>query len=571
LFAHLGCLDEKQQAEKILSNYISKKVDLIRNYSMESSTALWNATVSGSENDYRKFINIELEFNKSNQNSSKLFEPDRFISITQNVFTNEQDFQMLKTLKFSGLITDTLLNRQLNVLYQAFMGSQIEAEKYKELMMNEIKLWQAFSVLKITIDGKKYGSRQVDSIRRYTIDASLLKVISDSLQHEGKALAPDIIKMVKDRNDFANHFGYSDFYRMTLESKDQTPEEVADMLHKIEVKTHDQYFEAKRVVDNLLAKRFKIKPGELQHWFYNDEQTSYLPEKFKLQMDSLFADIDPIKKTAQFFSGIGMPIQDVIDNSDLKASPKKPNINAMINVDFKNDIRLIGNIQPTYDGMGQMLHLGGHASQYKSISDNVPYLLKTPNYMLSEGVARYFESLASDINWLKSEVSIDDKKQKQLILVCQHLHQVDRLFRCRRLLVMADFEREIYRDPVQNLDSLWADLNARYLGFQFPERKNECYWAANRFATSLSCTNQNLVLADVFAAQLQHYIETTVIKKANGVYAGNKDVGAYLYENIYRYGNLLPWQEIIEKATGEQLNTAYFVDYLIDDEVDTEN
>ncbi len=528
LFVHFGCFTEKQQAEKILSNYISKKVDLIRNYSMESSMALWNATVSGSETDYQKLINIELEFNKSNQNSSRLFEPDRIMLINKNVFTNEQDFQLLKTLKFSGLITDTLLNRQLNVLYQAFMGSQIEAEKYKKLMMNEIKLWQTFSVFKITIDGKKYGSPQIDSIRKFTTEPALLKIISDSLQHEGKLLAPEIIKMVKDRNEFANHFGYSDFYRMTLESKDQTPEEVSDMLKDIEVRTRHQYFEAKRVVDKLLARRFKIKTDELKPWFYNDEQTSYLPEKFKSQMDSLFADIDPIEKTAQFFSGIGMPIRDVIANSDLKPSPKKPNVNAMINVDFKNDIRLIGNIRSTYYGMGQMLHLGGHASQYKSISDDVPYLLKTPNYLLSEGVARYFESLASDINWLKSEVPIDEKKQKQLILVCQHLHQVDRLFRCRKLLVMADFESEIYRDPIQNLDSLWADLNARYLGIQFPEGKNECCWAANRFATSLSCTNQNLVLADVFAAQLQHYIESTVLKKANGVYAGNKDVGAYL-------------------------------------------
>lgn len=564
MLVHLSCLDEKQQSENILSNYIGKKVDLIRNYNMESAVALWNATVSGNEPDYRKLINVELNFNKSNQDPSNIFAPDRFFSITQNIFTNEEDFHLLKTLKYSGLITDTILNRQLNVLYHTFMGTQIEVEKYKELVMNEIKLWQALSVLKITIDGRKYGSQQIDSIRKRTNDSALLRQIAEAMQREGKVLAPEIIKMVNDRNELARRFGYPDYYQMVLESKDQTPTEVKNLLDEIEVKTRDQFFEAKRVVDKLLAKRFRISTGELNPWHYNDERTSYLPEKFKLQMDSLFAGIDPVEKVALFFEGIGLPVQDVIENSYLEARPGKPKDSGMINVDFKNDIRLIGNIQDNYEGMGQMLHLGGHASQYKSIADEIPYLLKTPNYLLTEGIARYFESLATNLKWLKNEVSLGEKKQKQLVLVCRHLQQVDQLFRCRKLLVMAQFEKEIYQSPEQNLDSLWSDLNFRYLGISFPDEKQACFWAANKFATSLMCTNQNLVLADVFAAQLQHYIETEILKDTTDVYDGNKAVGKYLSENIYQYGNLLPWQELIEQATGEPLKTSYFIQNLLD-------
>ena len=110
IFTQLGCLDEKQQAEKILNHYISQKVKMIRSYSIESSVALWNATVSGNATDYQKLIDIELDFNKYNQKPSELFAPDRFRTITQNVFTNEQDFQILHKLKYSGLITDTILN-----------------------------------------------------------------------------------------------------------------------------------------------------------------------------------------------------------------------------------------------------------------------------------------------------------------------------------------------------------------------------------------------------------------------------------------------------------------------------
>ena len=561
-----ACLNEKQQAEKILQHYIDQKVELIRNLYLESAVATWNATVSGNEKDYQKLIDIELDFNKSNQNVSNLFAPDRFSSISQNVFSNVQDFELLKKLKFSGLITDSLLSRQLNVLYQAFMGPQIEPEKYRKIILNEIKLGQAFSSFKIEIDGKLYGFAQADSIRKNTQNALQVKAISDAVRKQGSLLAPDIVRMVKDRNEFAVNFGYPDYYCLALESKDQTPERIKKLLDEIELKTRNPYFEAKRVIDQMLARRFAIPVRDLQPWLYNDDRTSYLPRKFTLKMDSLFSKVDPIQETATFFEGIGLPIQDVIDNSDLKYRPEKESLTAMINVDFRNDIRLIAGIRNSYDGMYRMMHLGGHASHYKSIANDIPYLIKTPIAAIYEGVARYFENLASDYNWLKDEFPVDEKNQKQIVLVCQHLHQVDRLFRCRKLLALSEFEREIYLNPDQDLDLLWHKLNLKYLGQNYPEERGISYWTANKFSTSLSCSVHNFVLADIFAAQLQHAVETNVIKKTGGKYQENKAVGKYLVDNLYRYGNRLPWEQLIERATKEPLNSSYLVKSMVDEE-----
>jgi peptidyl-dipeptidase A len=566
LITQIGCLNEKDQAEKILKHYIDQKVEMIRNFHMESAVALWNATVSGKEKDYQRLINIELDFNKSNQSISNLFSPDRFSSITQNVFTNVQDFELLKKLKFSGLITDSLMIRQLNVLYQEFMGSQFEQEKYKELSLSEIKLGQAFSSLKVELNGKKYGIKQLDSIRKNSHDTLMVRKIFEAMRQKGMIIVPDIIRMVKDRNEFSVRFGYPDFYQLALETKDQTPPGIKQILDDIELKTREPFFEAKSVIDKILAKRFGIPVSELKPWHYNDERTSYLPESFTLKMDSLFTNVDPIRKTAEFFEGIGLPIQNVIDNSDLEYRPEKSSLTAMINVDFRNDIRLIAGIRNSYDGMYRMMHLGGHASHYNSISDSIPFLLKTPISAIYEGVARYFENLASNYNWLKDEVSIDQKKQEQIVRVCEHLHHVDRLIRCRRLLVMAEFEREIYQKPDQDLDSLWTKLNLKYLGINYPSKKNSCYWTTNKFSTSLSCTTHNLVLADVFAAQLQHAVEKNVLKQTNGSYANNKEVGKYLVNNLYRYGNLLPWEQLVKKATGESLNSKYFVEEITGNE-----
>ncbi len=565
-----GCFDQKKQAESILRHYIDRKVELIRNYRMETEVALWNATVSGNESDYQKLIDIELNFNKANQDATNQFSPDHFFSITQNVFANQQDFELLRKLKFSGLITDTLLGRQLNVLYQAFMGPQIELERYKKIMMSEMKIWQTFSGSKVRIDGKIVLPAKLDSIRRHSTDNLLLQKISSSIQETGQLIAPDIVRMVNDRNEIARMFGYADFYHLSLDEKDQNPEKIKALLHEIERKTRDQFFEAKRVIDKSLAKKFHVTAGELRTWHYNDERTSYLPTSFTTTLDSLLAGHYPIQRTAQFFEGIGLPIQDVIDNSQLKATPETANLTAMVNVDFKNDIRLIAGITNTYDGLIRMMHLGGHASHYKSISDQIPYLLKTPNIMIGEGVARYFENMASDYIWLRNEMKGGADDQKKVTMVCHHMREVDRLFRCRKLMLLAEFEREIYSNPGQDLDLLWHKLNLNYLGQYYSPKKGSCYWAANKFTTSLSCTIHNFVVADIFAAQLQQTIKKRVLNKTNGILQGNKAIGNYLINNLYVYGNVLPWETLVEKATGETLNPEYFVKQLIGDEKEEE-
>jgi len=563
LVLSVSCLNEKQQSEMILRHYIDKNVDLIRNFTMESTVALWNVKLSGNESDYKKLIDLELDFNNSNKNSTKHFAPDKFTPFTQNVFSNEQDFQLLRKLKNSGLITDTVLKRQLTVLYQSFMGPQVEADRYKKLRFAETKIWQTYSGVSVMIGGKKYAGSQLDSLRKNSGNIAILRSIHDAYRENGKQIAGDIIQMVKTRNEFARSFGYTDYYQLALETKDQTPEKIRTLMDDIGLKTFDQYFEAKSMIDKVLAKRYHISQAELRAWHYNDEYTSYLPRKFSAKMDSLYRNNDPIQLAAAFFEGIGLPIQDVIDRSELKPRKGKKSSGANIyNIDFSHDVRMMSTIDPNMDGIKKMMHLGGHATHFKNISDSIPYLLKDPNSVVAEGIASFFENLASNNSWLKSEFDLDSVSNKEFQLLCMHFMQVDRLFRFRRLLVKSIFEREIYRDPDQNLGELWYSLNEQYLGIRPPDDKHTTDWATTSYFTSFSCSVHNFVLADLFAGQLQHYLENNYLNDNNRSYQNNKAIGSYLVNRVYKNGDLVPWEQLIEQATGEPLNPSYFANFL---------
>ncbi len=557
-----GCLDQKKQAESIFRHYLDRKTDLIRNYYMESSLAFWNASISGKDSDYKKLIDLELDFSKSNRNIPGNFSPDHFSTITKNVFTNEEDFELLQKLKNSGLITDPLLSRQLIYLYHTFISSQIESEKYKKLLESETKLSHEASSVTLELDGRVYGAAKIDSVRKSSTSSQVMENIAMLYQKNGKAIAPDIIKLVKDRNEIAVSLGFPDYYHLLLEEKDQSSEKIQSLIEEIELRTRDQFFEAKRLIDKKLANRFGVLAEQLRPWHYNDGRTSYLPKSFISKLDSLLASTDPIKRASSFFEGIGLPIQDVIDKSELR----KGNMDATIIIDFKNDIRIIGGISNTFDGLTKILHEGGHATHYKNISDDLPYLLKGPSLFIAEGIASYFSNLAFDRLWLSEEVSCDEKTKDQITLICQHFRQIDQLFRIRKQMVFAEFEREIYISPDQDLDLLWYDLNLKYLGIIYPKEKGSCFWATNKYFTSLSCNVQNYVVAEVFAAQLKHTIDEKILNRKNLCIQNNKAVGKYLIDNLFKYGDLLPWEKLIEKATGEPLNSTYLVEELVGNE-----
>jgi peptidyl-dipeptidase A len=554
-----GCLDQNKQAESILRHYLDRKTGLISNYCKESSLAFWNATVSGKESDYKKLIDLELDFSKSNRSTLGNFSPDHFSTITRNVFTNEEDFELLRKLKNSGLIIDGLLSRQLIYLYHTFMGSQIESDKYKKFLESEAKLSQSVSSAKFEFDGKAYSAAKIDSLRKNTINNIVLGKIAKSYQQTAQAIAPKIVKLVKDRNEIAVSLGFSNYYKLKFEETDQSPEMIQSVIADLELKTRDQFFEAKGVIDKKLAKRFGISIQELKPWHYNDGRTSYLPKSFISKLDSLLAPIDPIKRASDFFSGIGLPIQDVIDKSELR----KGNAEATIIIDFSTDIRILGGITNTFDGLTKILHEGAHATHYKNVSDDVPYLLKGPSLFIAEGVASYFSNMAYDSLWLGHEVSCDEKTKNQIALICRHFRQVDQLFRIRKQMVFAEFEREIYASPDQDLDLLWHDLNLKYLGINYPKEKGACFWAANKYFTSLSCNVQNYIVADVFAAQLKHTVDEKILNRNTLCIQNNKAVGKYLIDNLFKYGDLLPWEKLVVKATGETLNTSYVANELV--------
>src|SRR4029450_9815199 len=99
--------------------------------------------------------------------------------------------------------------------------------------------------------------------------------------------------------------------------------------------------------------------------------------------------------------------------------------------------------------------------------------------------------------------------------------------------VMFRFEKELYRDPSQDLNKLWWDLVEKYQELRRPERRNAPDYASKIHVVSAPAYYHNYMMGELFAAQVHHTIAREVlggVAPARASYVGKKEVGTFLKE-----------------------------------------
>jgi peptidyl-dipeptidase A len=74
------------------------------------------------------------------------------------------------------------------------------------------------------------------------------------------------------------------------------------------------------------------------------------------------------------------------------------------------------------------------------------------------------------------------------------------------------------------------------------------------------------MLGELLASQMHHHLVHKILKQKsdeNVSYVGQKAVGDFMLEKIYKVSAVYPWNTMIKKATGEKLTPKYFVSQFI--------
>ena len=524
--------------EKRLSQFIDNHVKIIAPLSQNATEAYFNASISGKPEDYQKASDLELQINK--------------------IYANKEEFAELKEIKESGTINNPMQKRQLELLYNEYLGKQIDEKLLEEMIQLQTKNENLYATYRVKYNNKQYTDNQVDEILKTSTENEELEGIYLASKEIGKIVEQDVLKLVELRNKSAQQIGFKNYHAMSLSLSEQNLEEMDSLFDKLDELTREPYRKIKKDIDSFLADRFRIQTSELKPWHYQNRFFQEAPEIFETDLDEYFTDKNIEEITINYFDSIGLPINDMIQKSDLYEKENKYQHAYCINIDRKGDVRVICNIKSNANWMGTMLHEFGHAAYDKFIDMSMPWILRSHSHIFTtEAIAMFFGRLVSNLDWIEKfadpkivdKVIIEDKINKNL--------QMNLMVFSRWAQLMYRFEKSIYENPKQNLNNLWWDLVEHYQEINRPENRNEPDWASKIHVALYPAYYHNYLLGELLASQLQEYLI-----KNNGKYFEGEQVGDYLKKSIFIPGAKYDWNELIIRATGENLNPAHFVKHI---------
>jgi len=540
-----GC--SVNQEEREVKEFLQAQVAAIEPLEKETNLTYWNAAVTGSAEDYQRFGELNLQL--------------------RQIYADSAVFARIDQFRKSGAIKDKKLVRQLDLLYYAFLENQIEAPLLKQIVDRGAQVEQKFSTFRATLDGRTVTSNDILQILKNETNSRIRRDAWLASKQVGGVVAEDIIELVKLRNQAAQSLGFENYHTLALTTTEQNADELDALFAELFALTEEPYTRLKTELDSILADLYGIGVNGLLPWHYHDPFFQETPLVYAIDLDSYYADHDVVELARDFYAGIGLPVDEILTNSDLYEREGKNPHAFCTHIDRQGDVRILCNVKNNESWMETMLHELGHGVYDKHQDFKTPYLLRGPAHMFTtEAIAMFFGRCSRDAAWMQKMLDLDDQQRADIEQVSSKYMQLKQMIFARWAMVMYEFEKQLYADPEQDLNQLWWDLVSKYQQVTPPPNRQEPDWAAKIHFTIAPCYYHNYLLGELLASQLHHTLATDVLKIKDGqdfVLIGETQVGDFLRKKVFEPARQVRWNEMIENATGEPLTPAYFVEQFV--------
>ncbi len=540
-----GCAQNQQ--EKKLAGFIKDYADKFQPLEEQYNQVYWDAAATGKKEKFEEQANLELKM--------------------RQLASDPNGFAFLKKMKESGQIKDARLVRQLDKLYYAYLPNQIDPKLLAQTVELNNKIQETYNSYRGTIDGNAVTMSDIYTILTTEGNTSKRELAWKASKQVGNVIVGDLIKLVKLRNEAAKKLGFDNYHTMMIVTGEQDTAELDKIFNELDELSKEPFAKMKAEIDELLAKSYGIGVSELQPWHYHDPFFQRVPLLYDIDLDKYYAKADVKEIVRKYYDGIGLPVDDILAASDLYDRPGKYPHAFGGAIDRKGHARVLANLQNTDRWMETMLHETGHALYSKYHDTNEPYLLREPAHnFTTEAAAMFFDRLSENAYFMKEMLSLPDSQMEKMDTSCRKYQQFGKLLLARWVLVMYNFEKQLYANPDQDLNNLWWDLVEKYQFVKRPPGPADAGWASKLHFVIAPCYYHNYMLGELLASQWHHYLVYKVfgLKSDKGVsFVGDKRIGRFFRKQVFAPGAVYSWNEMIKRSTGEYLTPEYFVEQYV--------
>ena len=534
--------------ERQLEQFVDAHVARIKPLTKQANLAYWDASTTGNSQDYDKLNQLQLAIRR--------------------IYNNPQEYAFLKEMKDDGQIRNTSLARQLDRLYCAYLPNQIGPELLREIVDLNAKIQEKYNTFRGTIDGQKVTMSDIYTILTTEKDCRKRELAWRASKQVGDEIVDEFLELVALRNEAAREVGFDNYHTLTIVTGEQSVEELDRIFDELCVLTSDPFARLKEGLDHILADSYGISPEDLMPWHYHDPFFQRTPLVYEQDLDAYYEDEDVKELAQEYYAGIGLPVDDILAQSDLYDRKGKYPHAFSQDVDRQGDVRILCNLQNTERWMETILHELGHAVYSKYHSRKEPWLLREPAHSFTtEAVAMFFGRLSRNAAWMQQMLGLSDEQRVDIEEVSDKYMRFQQVLFARWAMVMYHFEKQLYADPDQDLNNLWWDMVEKYQLVKRPPGPADAGWVSKLHFITAPCYYHNYMLGELLASQLHYHIVHNVLKLESDEalsYVGQKAVGSYLRQKVLAPGARYHWNDMIARATGEPLTPKYFVDQFIE-------
>jgi len=523
---------------QFIAEYEAKVEPLAKDYNQ----ADWDAYITGKKEYFDKSTALSLKIDE--------------------IYQNSEDFKYIQSLKDKDVIKTPELVRQLDILYSAFLSKQINPALNKEIKELAAKVENTFANFRTEIEGRVTSDNEVVAILKEEKDSAKRENVWRSQKKLGKLVADDIVKLVHLRNEAARELGFKTYFEMAMTMSEFDADEIVAVFEELDQMTAEPFKRVVAEIEQVFSKRYGIKKKDIRPWHYEDLFCQYAPAIYEVNLDDFYKPVDIPALSAKYYDSFGMPVEDILERSDLYEKEGKSQHAFSFWIDRGDDIRILCNIVPNERWMSTMLHELGHAVYDKYIDRELPFLLRSPAHSFTtEGIAMLMDRNATNINWMNRSLDISKKNQKKVAEITQKSSVLSKLIFARWSMVVLNFEKNLYLNPDQDLNTLWWDLVEKYQYVKRPDSPEGSEWATKIHIATYPVYYQNYQMGELFASQVLAYMADYFYKGKDynqATFWDNKEAGDYLKSKIFTPGKKYPWNNMIEQATGEKLTAKHF-------------
>ncbi|MGQ9793339.1 MAG: M2 family metallopeptidase [Anaerolineae bacterium] len=529
-----------------LADFIEEFVTTIEKVETQANLAYWFFTTTSRPEHQQEYVRLQIALRR--------------------LYANRATFERFNALCEKYPPVDGAFARQATLLRYQFLGNQMDEETIRELSQREADLENEFNTFRAILRDRTVSDNEIKEILRESTDNALRQHAWEASKQIGARVASQLLELVELRNRVARNIGFDNYYTMRLTLQELDEVQLFAMLDELDRQVRPIYQAYKSGLDAQLSARFGVAPSALRPWHYSDpffQEAPVADAAVHEFLTNTYANQDLVALGRCFYHTLGLEVDDVLARSDLYERANKQQHAYCIHIDRKGDVRMLCNLRPNQYWMSTLLHELGHAVYDKYLDMRLPYVLRQPAHILmTEAVAILMGRLANDVNWISTYIPARADEARQMEPALRQYAAAELLVMSRWVPVMSYFERALYRDPQQDLNQLWWDLVEHFQGVARPDGRDEPDWAAKIHLSTAPVYYHNYLLGELIASQIRAAIERDILggqSDASQRFVRDPAVGSYLRERIFQPGALRHWQDTLAYATGEHLQSQYFV------------